>query len=820
MSKPEFSRAAWGYFGLVCLGGFVALLTSIIMLAQGSRSDVWWLALAAPLLLAGRIKIQIPKMDGRICPSGAIIIYAALAGGPALATILAAMEGLTTSLTQSKDLGKRVFFNVAALALSIFLASLMAGAVHVGAEGSFRQIIVQGITLTISYYVINMTVVLVMMLLTAGVESIAAARSALLWSWANFFTSGLVAVLLCLTSNNVPVVVAVSIAVVALSYLTLKHYFGVLREREDALSARKAALESQSQALAETGRLLGELHATHQASLKTLAFAIEAKDPLTHGHVHRVQELALRIGKRVAMAEDRLEALEQAAMLHDIGKLALPDYILYQGKPESPEDRRKYEKHARIGADILKHARLDESVIPIVEHHHESYDGSGFPLGLTGEQIPLGARIVAVADMYDMLRHPRREEENSRQQAAELLIRASGQGLDPALVDILVEDNCRILMEHELAINPASQAESIDSAPPETGFVNDFLASRIEAMALYELSEGLAEAVAPGVALQRFSGVLAEYIATEGILIFLPDRNHQNIEFAHGAGPLRHATDELEVLRRWITRRLQRKTALDNAEKPFYIPEKENPMRRLGDYSAMVLPFFLSPAERGALVLCTQSTDPINDDQLRLAVTLLDRTAPALVRARAHERTLREALLDGLTGLGNVRKLKEEGQPLITELLGKGAAGCVVMLDLNGFKAVNDTLGHHEGDRLLVEVAAILSHHTREGDLLIRNGGDEFVMVLPGVSPSVAAERMAIIHREVCGLWPSDWQHGVIGISAGLASFPREGSKLSSLLKLADRRMYDDKAARKATHAQGLPRNETPILNNPPPLYH
>ena len=132
--------------------------------------------------------------------------------------------------------------------------------------------------------------------------------------------------------------------------------------------------------------------------------AIDAKDQITHGHIRRVQQYAVRLARHMGMTDGRqISAIEAASLLHDMGKLAVPEYILNKpGKLTAAEfDRMKL--HAGIGADILSAIDFPYPVVPIVRHHHESWDGSGYPDGLRATAIPIGARILAVVDCFDAL---------------------------------------------------------------------------------------------------------------------------------------------------------------------------------------------------------------------------------------------------------------------------------------------------------------------------------------------------------------------------------------------------------------------------------
>ena len=149
---------------------------------------------------------------------------------------------------------------------------------------------------------------------------------------------------------------------------------------------------------------LGELNKLHLSTIETLAMAVDAKDQVTHGHIRRVQRYALGLSEFLGINDERLlKAVEAAALLHDMGKLAIPEYILNKPGKLTPAEFDKMKLHAALGADILSAIQFPYPVVPIVRHHHENWDGTGYPDKLRGTEIPLGARILSVVDCYDAL---------------------------------------------------------------------------------------------------------------------------------------------------------------------------------------------------------------------------------------------------------------------------------------------------------------------------------------------------------------------------------------------------------------------------------
>jgi putative nucleotidyltransferase with HDIG domain len=182
---------------------------------------------------------------------------------------------------------------------------------------------------------------------------------------------------------------------------------------------------------------LDAIERVHLSTIKAFAMAIDAKDQVTHGHIQRVQQYTMEVARFLGVTDDRqLKAIEAAALLHDTGKLAVPEYILNKPGPLTPAEFEKMKEHAAVGANILKSIDFPYPVAPIVKHHHENWDGRGYPDGIKGQEIPLGARILSVVDCYDALTSDRPYRPRmTRQQAEQILVDRRGSMYDPWVVD-------------------------------------------------------------------------------------------------------------------------------------------------------------------------------------------------------------------------------------------------------------------------------------------------------------------------------------------------------------------------------------------------
>jgi len=177
-----------------------------------------------------------------------------------------------------------------------------------------------------------------------------------------------------------------------------------------------------------------------ESILVSIAKLVEARDAYTEEHVERVARTALRLGEGVGVSGGDLDALRRGALLHDIGKVGISEMILNKPGPLTDEERAEMQRHVLIGEEVCRPLRTLRGALPIIRHHHERWDGRGYPDGLAGEDIPLLARIVAVADVFDALASDRPYRPAWPEEKARAYIREqAGQQFDPQVVEVFVE---------------------------------------------------------------------------------------------------------------------------------------------------------------------------------------------------------------------------------------------------------------------------------------------------------------------------------------------------------------------------------------------
>src|SRR5438309_1469454 len=311
--------------------------------------------------------------------------------------------------------------------------------------------------------------------------------------------------------------------------------------------------------LEDEKRHVEEMANLHLRTIEALALAIEAKDHTTHEHLQRVRVYAIEVAKELGMEGSELEALHAAALLHDIGKLAVPEHIISKPGRLTPEEFEKMKIHTLVGAEILERVRFPYPVVPIVRAHHEKFDGTGYPLGLRGTQIPIGARILAAVDFLDALASDRQYRRAlPLQEAMSRLVDESGKSFDPQVVKVLerkyvdleqlVHQRTDSLGKQKLstevkdpdknverAIKPAAGFEAQGRRQsPERSFLSSIAAARQEAQTLFELSQDLGASLSLGETLSVFAVKLRRAMPYDATAIYVRHGDELVPEYVNG----------------------------------------------------------------------------------------------------------------------------------------------------------------------------------------------------------------------------------------------------------------------------------------------
>jgi putative nucleotidyltransferase with HDIG domain len=314
-------------------------------------------------------------------------------------------------------------FNVASMACSIgaaFAAYRMGMRVGPWFEAPLLLLLAAG-----TFFLANTFSVALVIALTEGKSAWAVWHDSYFWSFPNYLVGAAVA--LGLNAFSKAFGWQASLLLLPVLFVIYRsHRLYIERLEEDKQRAEQERKHAQ------------ELASLHRRTIETLAVAVEAKDQTTRDHLARVEVYAMEIGRELGLSEMELKALEAAALLHDIGKLAVPEYIISKPGKLTPEEFEKMKIHPVVGAELLEQVEFPYPVAPIVRGHHEKWDGSGYPDGLSGEDIPIGARILSTVDCMDALSSDRQYRRAlPLEEALAIVQKESGKSFDPRIVDLL-----------------------------------------------------------------------------------------------------------------------------------------------------------------------------------------------------------------------------------------------------------------------------------------------------------------------------------------------------------------------------------------------
>jgi diguanylate cyclase (GGDEF)-like protein/putative nucleotidyltransferase with HDIG domain len=596
------------------------------------------------------------------------------------------------------------------------------------------------------------------------------------------------------------------------------------------------AYREQIASIAARQTHLEETKALHLRTIEALAMAIEAKDQNTHDHLVRVRVYVSEIGRIMGLDSAQMEALVTAAFLHDIGKLAVPEHIVNKPGKLTPEEFDKIKIHPVVGADILDRVRFPYPVTPIVRSHHEAWDGSGYPEGLKGEDIPIGARILTAVDCFDAMASDRPYRRALPLDGAMAHVKSlAGKQFDPNVVRVLEEHyhELETLARHEsqspspLQIEPSStrgtapgagferesavtaameEAAAAAAAAPartqpsfnQSSFPREALtlisAASKEAQAIFEISRSLGNSIRANETASAMSTSLRNWIACDCFAIYLKKGDYLIPHYMDGDGISSFAPSPIlsgEGLSGWVFKSGKPIVNGNPEVEPNYIGTSGSPGQMR---SALSLPLYEPGKEIfGVLTLYSTAADAFSRENLRIMMALESKLSLALQNALIFRDADNGARLDYLTQLPNIRQFSFQMEVELSNARRSGESLGVVVCDLNSFKAVNDRHGHAVGDKLLRAIADGFKETCRKEDTVARMGGDEFVFLLPGADSQNCATKLLSLEmtvREVC----ASLQIGIdVSTSAGAAFFPEDADSAEALLDLADHRMYSHK---------------------------
>ena len=583
-------------------------------------------------------------------------------------------------------------------------------------------------------------------------------------------------------------------------------------------------LNEVRRAEAENRRHVEEMANIHMNTIESLAIAIDAKDQTTHGHVRRTQIYASEMGKLCKVGGQELQALVAGALLHDIGKLAVPEYILNKPGKLTEAEFAKMKIHPTVGGDILRRVNFPYPVEDIVRYHHEKWDGSGYPKGLKGEAIPLVARIISVVDFYDATRCDRPYRKGMKREDSLGLLRGmAGSAFDPRVVDKFIEHveefdrliDAEDIQEQVPAETLAHDHDYETRTKPDAGLASNLVGTaeddqagfrsiteaQREVFALHEIAQTIGSSLNLNDTVTLISNKLRAIVPFDTCIIFVVDEKSGKAVAAHAVGEDAEAFGQRRMnvgdgITGWV---IANARSMCNASPELDLVGVSEELSK-SYKGVLVSPLLREDGAFGALSLYSKSRTSYTTEHVRLLESVCQHASTALNNALTFEKTKESALVDSLTNLPNARGFYMMLEQRLAECQRMSNESLAVLsMDLDDFKAINDQYGHTIGDRILTSIAAVIRKELRQMDILTRYAGDEFVAIMPMASSSMAqsvGERMrSAVESQKFSVRPGTVVH--VGISMGIACFPDQGETTEELLTAAARKMQTDKHSRK-----------------------
>jgi len=537
------------------------------------------------------------------------------------------------------------------------------------------------------------------------------------------------------------------------------------------------------------------LRELYLASVKALAAAVDARDPYTRSHSARVSALSRIIAVEMELSSDEIRRVQLSALLHDIGKIGIPDAILNKPAALTAEEWVIMKTHAALGGSILAAVEPLADLVPIVHAHHERFDGAGYPDGVAGDAIPLGAYIVSAADAYEVIVSKRAyKAAQSIDFAVSELMRCSGTQFHPAVVEAFIRVIERDRREGSVYLSKVGAIEHEDIEDvPGPGSLVERMAEHSHAHArqlaiLQRLASEISAVLDLDELASRLLRIVCDAMGYEnGFLTTIDASGELSIRAAFGPSVafVGQSLPRGTGISWWVVEHGRLQNVADVQADTRYVGPPD--IR-----SSLIVPLRIGDETVG--IIGIESTKPAafsSDDETLLTATS-HQVAAAVRVARLHQAAKSAAATDPLTGLPNRRVFFDKLAEGLAGSEADGAPLSVAMIDANGLKQLNDQYGHAAGDQALIKIGELLSAGVRTGDVVARIGGDEFAVVFPG-APLFAADRiMRRLADDIANATIPTGQQ-LPTIAWGIAPALVEGTSVDALVDAADRAMYRQK---------------------------
>jgi diguanylate cyclase (GGDEF)-like protein/putative nucleotidyltransferase with HDIG domain len=777
--------------GLTLVAGTLLAMAGVRVYSVGREELLILSVLAVVLALtSARHPIRFPGTHCSVSISEAITFLAVMMLGPFYAALLAAIDQ-TLASHRLKLRPSLYLFNISNHTISMFLAGQV---YYVVAQESSSQLgpgIGQSLVvfalpllaLAFTHYTLHLTVVGVMSHMTHGARFWETVRDTFPWEPVTYMAGATVAGLInyaftrhgaFITGVTLLLVLPVPIII----YYTFKTYHDKLGEKQTHYE---------------------KVTSIYDSIIEMLAMAIDAKDDVTHDHLQRVKLFARRMGEMMGLTDLEIEALEAGALLHDIGKIGVPAYILNKPGKLTEHEFEQMKMHTILGADMLSNIDFRYPVVPIVRHHHERWDGLGYPDGLKGDAIPVTARILTLVDNYDALRSERPYKSGmNREEALAYITQNSGTSFDPKLVAVFLKVVDELEAEAE-ALRPSeadramrTRSTTMTKAGPAAGYYTPPPVDRAAAalssiaetnhrvMALYEMSRTLPSMLSLEDTVAILSSRLAGLIPYTTCAISIFDASHSEFETVHAVGPnaerfLKRRQPVSAGITGWV---ITNQRAMYNT----------NPVLDLGflgtsvatEYKGVMVFPLVKDIVIGAISLYSMEIETYDSSLIQLMESIAGPASDAVYNALAYQQVQRAAIPVRATATGRLRALTTEIDRERARSQRCGTPLSLIVIRVNNINAAASR-ANATSDQIMVWLGDLLKRQVRETDIVGRHTDNAFVALLPDSGQREAAE-VGIRMREAIYKAGSLKE---IEVNLGAATSPGDGDSFEELLHVA-----------------------------------
>lgn len=777
---------------LTLVTGFLLARASAEVAIGGSQRLLVWLLLALIVARTSARHALFFKNGSGVSFPEALMFFAVVMLGPYHGALLGAVDMFLSSW-RLRLKPTDYLINLSNISISVYASGKVYYAVAlrmhtvepVGSSGQKALTVAAPIVaMALAYYVLQFAIPVLVSLLTSLIKIKDRIRGTFPWEPISLLACATVAGLINYSFVNfgLPTTAVIMLALMPVPiviYYAFKTYHDKLDEQQSHYQ---------------------KLTSVYDSILEMLAMAIDAKDDVTHDHIQRVKLFARRMGEAVGLSELEIEALKAGALLHDIGKIGVPAYILNKPGKLTEHEFEQMKMHTIIGADMLSNVDFRYPVVPIVRHHHERWDGRGYPDGLKGEGIPITARIITLVDNYDALRSDRPYKTGMTREAALAYIKENaGTFFDPSLVETFLSMADQLEVE---AVNfkppPTNKPSKVESAAmanarPAAGFdtapqvdraaaaLNSIAETNQRVTALYEMSRTLSSILSLEDTVAILTNRLSKLIPFTTCAIALFDASRSEFEIVHATGL--HAE-------RFMKRRMPAEAGITGwvitNQRPMY---NTNPVLDLGFLGAetasaykgvVVFPLIKNEEAIGAIALYSTELAAYGSEHIQLLESISQPASDAVHNALTFEQAQRDAFTDSATGLANERALITQFERERARSHRIGTALSLIAVNVNHFGFAT-TGGESIREQSLAQLCRLIKRHVRETDLVARYESDSLIALLPESGRSDAAEICSRIGREIM---MAGFDHD-LSVSVGLATLPDDGASFEDLLRAA-----------------------------------